>query len=171
VAFRFLCCRVRCATLIMAQVTNVAFDTPSARPFLYDNHNQSLDPTHHRSAHRELYQVACHMLRRKSLSQPHPNDLQIDSRCTTPRAIWANWELTDRRQYTQAISRRNARLAHAAAIEGNGELFLGHNNTYHDLLYVSSLDFCSLRLQLVVATETPHPARSSSHSAPWHRTL
>ena len=155
----------------MAQVTNVAFDTPSARPFLYDNHNQSLDPTHHRSAHRELYQVACHMLRRKCPSQPHPNDLRIDSCCTTLGATWANWELTERRQYTQAIGMRNVRLAHTATMGGKGELLLGHNHTYHDSLYVSSSDFCSLRLQLAAATETPHPVRSSSHSAPWHRTL
>jgi hypothetical protein len=66
---------------------------------------------------------------------------------------------------------RNARLAHAVAIGGKRELLLGHNNTYHDSLYVSSLDFCSLRLQLPAAIETPHPVRSSSHSAPWHRTL
>lgn len=45
-----------------------------------------IEPTGYRSVQRELYQVACHMLRRKFPSQPHPNDLRIDSCCTTPSA-------------------------------------------------------------------------------------
>lgn len=167
-ALRLLRRRIGFAALIMTQMTDVAFYTTGTWPFLYDSHSKSLDPTHYRSAHKESYQVACHMLRRKSPSQPHPNDLRIDSCCTT---AWANWELTERRQYTQAIGRRNARLAHGAVMGGKGEWLLGHNHTHHGSLYVSSLEFCSLRLRLAVATETPHPVRSSSHSAPWHRTL
>lgn len=45
------------------------------------------------------------------------------------------------------------------------------NPTYHGLLYVFSSDSCSLRLHLTAVTETPHPDRSSSHSAPWHLIL
>jgi len=121
----------------MAEMTNIAFYTPSAGSFLYDKHNQSSDSSHYRSEQKESYQVACHMLRRKFPSQPHPNDLQIDSCCTTPSATWTNWELTERRQYTQAIGMRNARLAHAAAIEGRGNCFLG--TTILTMIHFTSL--------------------------------
>lgn len=114
-ALRLLCRRVRITPLIMAEVADVTFYTTSAWPFLCNNQNQPLDQRMNGECIGELYQVACHMLRKKSPSQPHPNNSHTAQHSVPLGPIE---KLTERRQYTQAVGMHIPRLANDASMAG-----------------------------------------------------